>query len=461
MKTLFTKTVHSSRDTPRQRVEFSPLDLFARGHFPIGMIFGFASRIDGTRFEHSLRAALAANPEMGAIITVDGDGRHALETGHGIELIVQEHAGPAPDRDTISRLSLDEFPLARDTRGARELVADSIPVLGFRITYFSGGFCTLGARMTHSHIDGTTLMQFLLSLCAIYNGEPARALDARRAVIGRLAAGDGLTPSDALPVAPAISPRDARLIANRPRCLCNNIAVPADVMADYLHTQRALAEDVSSSDILCGLAWKAWAQSSPMAAHRKSRLYGHFNIRHVEGLELSETFLGNALVDRRAELGFGEVRSLPVTELARHYRRQTKPLNKDDIRQDIAYLKRLQHENAYDATGRYTHFARGFDLDGATGQALAINDVRLMRFDRIQFTSEALWYELAGDFHDRNIIEFSTRSDGATVIRYIAPPRDGALFKQHLENILTNSFALRAFGPLTTLVDTIELRQSY
>lgn len=404
----------------------------------MGLIFGFSDFINPERFQQCVERLLDENPEIGVAIKIMPDGRHVLETEHGIEFIVQEFDGAMPNHNLVSRLSIEDVPLAMSTVDAGRLVDRSLPLLGFRITHFNDGRSALGARITHSHLDGTAFMQLLINLCKLYSGGKTESPFTDRQYITQLATGSGTSPSGKLPIARYRSERSAEQNASLPECRCYNVTIEMRQLDEYVGAIKSRSSELSSSDVLTALCWKAWASFSTNGAVVPSRLYGHFNIRNITELRIPHTYQGNAMIDRMVEIPFGVVRTTSTLELARRYRRSLKPLKGEDIAIDIAYLNRLQKEQDYGKDGMYRDFSRGFDVDAGNGKALAINDIRKMNFDQVDLAGKALWCEPANDFHDRNMIDISTCSDGAIIFSYLGTEEAGPAFERSINQIVAH-----------------------
>jgi hypothetical protein len=283
MQTLSEEIVHGNHSRESKLIEFSPLDLFVMGHHTHGPIFGFERPIDPERFRSSLKAALDANPEMGAAIEIGTAGTHSLRTEAGVQLVVQRAPGPMPAAHRIATLPLREFPLAHASMTADTLIEKKLPLLGFRITQFEGGACTLGIRTTHSHLDGVSLIRFLVNLGEIYNGGPAHSAAVGRGGVAKLAKGDGLRPSEALRLSAGAETAAAVGQGEESRQFAHTqIIFDQEVLDNYVGKVCAERPGIKTADIVCALAWKAWALSAAVSPDPHLRLYSIFNLRQLK-----------------------------------------------------------------------------------------------------------------------------------------------------------------------------------
>lgn len=442
MQTLSYEIVRGDHARQPRLVEFSPLDLFVMGHHTHGPIFGFEHCIDAARFRRSLQCALDANPEMGAALAIDASGKHWLRTGAGIELIVQRATGPLPPAHRLASLPLQQFPLAHAGVDAEQLIDGQLPLLGFRITRFDDGACTLGIRTTHSHLDGIALIDFLVGLGEIYNDGPAHAAQVGRAALAQLASGDGLAPSPALHVTTTpvtMSPDENK----SPNCefAHTQIAFEQDVFDSYVGRVRAEKSCVKTADIVCALAWKAWLLSGAASAERTLRIYSIFNLRQLREWPLGRHYLGNAVLDRRAELDRHVLENGSVAAIAHAFRRQTKPVSVADVAADIGYLKRLRDERYYARDGSCRGLRRAFIDDMAVKRAISVNDLRFLQLHKVRFEGPALWYESGQDFPGiQGYVEVTQRASGDIVFHYHSQAAEAERFEWELRKLVCSAY---------------------
>lgn len=442
MQTLAEEIIHGSHGLQPRVIEFSPLDLFVMGHHTHGPIFGFEENIDPARFRRSLVAALDANPEMGAALEVSDSGRHSMRTEAGVQLVLQRTSGPMPSCCSIATLPLQEYPLAHASMDPATLIEKKLPLLGFRITQFDGGGCTLGIRTTHSHIDGISLVNFLVNLGEIYNGGLARSAHTGRDVIAKLAKGNGLLPSEALHLLPlATDSATGDAIHHGERFAHTQIVFDHDLFDNYIGKIRAEKACIKAADIICALAWKAWALSTNIGRQQNLRLYSIFNLRQLKEWPLGRSYLGNAVIDRRAELDRNTLLNRSVAEIAYCFRRQTKPVKVDDVAKDIAYLARLQQQGDYCQDGCYMGFQRAFMKDMDTKQGLNVNDLRFLQLHHIKFEGPALWYESGQDFPGvQGYLEVSQRASGNVVFHYHSLAEEADRFEWELRKLVSSVY---------------------
>jgi hypothetical protein len=441
MEVLSEEIVYASYPAPSQQIPFSPLDLFAGGHLPVGPLYGFRGAIDSDRFRLSLQIALSENPEMGVAIHINEDGIHVMETGNGIELVVQRCDEPMPAGEAVPDLPLDMYPLAYSALTSFDLVDRKLPLLGFRITYFADGGCILGIRTTHSHLDGAALTQILLNLSAIYHGDKPHPPLIGRSAVEALAGGPGLHPSIAFPVAPGHT--DTALFFAEHAAVRFEASRTPITTTEFSRYKAAVERDniqVTSSDLLNAIIWKAWSRIATARDEEASQLYGVFNLRGLPELGIPHHFQGNALLDRAAHLTFGEVRKLPITDIALAYRRQIKPLKAQEIRADIAYLARLQRERCYGKDGTLNGFQRNLYVDLFKKSGLFINDMRLLEISDVRFGDRACWFE-QGQGHAQGFVALSQQQDNI-IIRYDGAGEETARFVTSLREILAQELCI-------------------
>lgn len=442
MQTLSDEIVHGSHGRAPRVVEFSPLDLFVMGHHTHGPIFGFEHYIDPDRFRDSLRAALSANPEMGVALEVAGSGRHSMRTEAGVQLVLQRAKGMMPGCQFIATLPLREFPLAHASMDPATLIKKKIPLLGFRITQFEEGGCTLGVRTTHSHLDGISLVQFLVNLGEIYNGGPAHSAHTGRHGIAELGKGDGLSPSGALHLLPVeAGPVTSGAIDPDAQFAHTQIVLDQDLFDNYVGKIRAEKAGIKAADVICALAWKAWALSASTRSHTRLRLYSIFNLRQLKEWPLGRSYLGNAVIDRRAEFDLHALRNRSVAEIAYAFRRQTKPVKVDEVARDIAYLTRLRDGGHYGSDGAYIGFQRAFMSDMAEKRALNVNDLRFLQLHKVKFEGPALWYESGQDFPGiQGYVEVTQRANGDIVFHYHSLAEEADPFEWELRKLVSSVY---------------------
>lgn len=440
MEVLSEEVIHDLNPVTPQHILFSPLDLFAGGHLPVGPLYGFPAAIDSDRFRLSLQIALSENPEMGVAIQVF-DGTHVMETGHGIEFVVQRCDEPLPASAAIADLPLDQYPLAFSPLTSHDLVDRQLPLLGFRLTYFNDGGCILGIRTTHSHVDGAALTQLMLNLSAIYHGDAPQLPLIGRSTVTALACGQGMHPSTAFPVSPGHT--DTALFFAEHAAVqfeASRTSIAKAAFARYLEAVKRDYPTLSSSDILNALIWKAWGRIAKASDETTSQLYGVFNLRGRTALGIPNHFQGNALLDRAALLSFGDVRSLPAPEIALAYRQQIKPLKTQEVIDDIAYLARLQRERCYGKDGTLNGFQRNLYVDLFSKTGLFINDMRLIPFDQVRFGARASWFE-QGQGHAQGFVALSQQGDDI-IVRYDGIRAETGRFVASLREVLSEDLCI-------------------
>jgi hypothetical protein len=442
MQVLSEEIVHGNHAREPKAIGFSPLDLFVMGHHTHGPIFGFERPIDPERFRRSLKFALDANPEMGVALEVDRSGVHWMRTEAGVQLILQRAPGPMPAAQRVATLPLQEFPLAHASMDAQTLIAQKLPLLGFRITQFDDGACTLGIRTTHSHLDGVSLINFLVNLGEIYNGGPAHSAQVGRDAVAGLAKGDGLVPSGGLHLVPvAEAPAtDASTIECR-EFAHTQIIFEQDVFDNFVGKIRAEKAGIKTADIVCALAWKAWVLSALISADPELRIYSIFNLRQLKEWPLGRNFLGNAVIDRRAELDRHLLKNRSVAEIAHEFRRQTKPVKVSEVARDIAYLKRLRDQGSYGKDGAYFGIQRAFMSDMTLKRALSVNDLRFLQLHKVRFEGPALWYESGQDFPGiQGYVEVTQRANGDVVFHYHSLAEEADRFEWELRRLVSSVY---------------------
>lgn len=441
MQTLSEEIVHGNHNLDVKLIEFSPLDLFVMGHHTHGPIFGFDRPIDPDRFRRSLRIALDENPEMGVALMLDRDGRHWMRTGAGVQLIVQRAPCALPSCQRIATLPLQEFPLAHASMSPSTLLEQQIPLLGFRITLFDGGGCTLGIRTTHSHIDGISLVSFLANLGEIYNDGRARAASTGRDGIASLGRGNGLLPSAALHLLPVVPGSQDPADSGDLKFAHTQIVFDQDVFDNYVGTVRAERSGIKAADIICAMAWKAWVLSTLSNAHADVRLYSIFNLRQLKEWPLGRNYLGNAVIDRRADLDREFLLHHSIAEIAYAFRRQTKPVKVDDVARDIAYLTRLRDQGGCHAEGYFSGFQRAFVPDMAAKRGISVNDLRFLQLHKVKFEGPALWYESGQDFPGiQGYVEVTQRVNGDIVFHYHCLAEEADAFEWELRKLVSSVY---------------------
>jgi hypothetical protein len=435
MDVISNETVFAANPQIRREIEFSPLDLFAGGHLPVGPLYGFHSAIDSDRFRLCLQIALAENPEIGVAVKIKEDGTHVMETGHGIELVIQRCDGPLFAGEAVADLPMEQFPLALAPLTSFELVDQKLPLLGFRLTYFDDGGCILGIRTTHSHMDGDALTQVILNLSAIYHGHPFQRPCCDRSVATRQLNGPGMQPSPAFPVSPGHTDTAFFFAENAAvQHESSRTLVSANALDRYVDALNRQGRIVSTSDVLNAAIWKAWSHTASAPDEAISRLYGVFNLRLLDGLGIPDIYQGNALLDRAAALTFAQVRTLPIADIALVYRQQIKPLKRDAVTVDITYLARLQREKSYGKDGTLNGFQRNLYFDLYNRCGLLINDTRLLQFDQVRFGEPACWFE-QGQGHAHGFAAVSQHRD-EIIIRYDGVGDETARFVAALKSVL-------------------------
>lgn len=442
MQTLSEEIVVGHHGRAPKDIEFSPLDLFVMGHHTHGPIFGFQQPICPDRFRRSLKIALDANPEMGVALQVDKAGVHRMRTEAGVELLVQRARGAMPAAHRVATLSLQEYPLAHASMNAQTLIAEKLPLLGFRITRFEEGGCTLGIRTTHSHLDGVSLIHFLVNLGEIYNGGPAHSAPVGRDALAGLAAGDGLRPSKALHLVPFEQSTGAADPAGDNRKFAHTqIVFDRDVFENYTEKVRTEKVGIKTADIVCALAWKAWALSAAVDDGAELRTYSIFNLRQLKEWPLGRHYLGNAVIDRRAALDRHLLEHRSVAEVAYAFRRQTKPVKVDEVAKDIAYLRRLRDQGEYGPDGAYLGIQRAFMSDMAAKRGISVNDLRFLQLHKVRFESPALWYESGQDFPGiQGYVEVTQRANGDVVFHYHSLAEEADRFEWELRKLVSSVY---------------------
>jgi|GEM_PF-2828152 len=438
---ILAEKIVTAKNTSSKTIDFSPLDLFVMGHSLHGPVLGFDKSIDFSRFVNCVEIALRANPEMGSTIDIDARGHHRLRTGAGIPVTLQRASGPMPSSHAIGTLPLSEFPLAHPPMAPEDVVKNSLPLLAFRITMFDDERCILGIRTTHSHIDGCSLTQFIVNLGEIYNGGEAVEGKTGRDRIADLGQGDGSNPSTALhlmKIEEVAAPQEES--ESTLKSAHSQIVLDRELFETYVDKAKYERPGITTSDIVCALAWKSWALASPIN-QGSFRLYSVFNLRQLDELGIGMNYQGNAVIDRCAELNRTQLHSYSIADIALRYRQQIKPLKASEVAQDIAFIARQFKERAYGQNGLYKGFVRRFLIDMMSGQGIAVNDLRLLPLHRIKFESKALWYESGQNLDGvRNYIEVTRRSDGNTVFHCHSLAEEADRFEWELRKLIASSY---------------------
>lgn len=400
-----------------ERIRLSVLDLLI-GHLNMAGVYFFQRVPDLPKLKCALAEALDIFPSFGGSIIRHNDGFHLYQNNVGIGFTLVHSADRSTDAQYAGPI-MQGNPLIDDGLPFEYEVDSGLPIVSLRLTVFADQRCALTLRFIHSLTDGAGMSRFLQAWSALYRGlEPPAPGHHRRDVITRLAAGNGAEPSKKF---------DLRPTSDWP--LTDRIEVdPADFGIRYVDIDKQLLDTaikhcrantsltLSSSDVIHALAWQAFARSVEIDPNQTSRLHTIFDIRAVADLHIPASFEGNALFERGATIAFGALRKLPLQEIAELFHRQVKPLDADDIRQDIAFLEReLAEGHIEPKSGRFSRFLRASMVDCMAPSALFINDMRLLKSAEIAFEDCTHRYETAISL-GRNFVFVYSRGGNITFL---------------------------------------------
>lgn len=392
MKTLEQTIVRGSR-YPDDLIELTGLDLLT-SHAHVHGLYCFDTLPDVARLKQTLSAALDRHPTFASTTVVRGQRTFFCRNNNGVRFAVFR-SDQALDGEPPATLSLESCTWAdKDPHTSRH--PDPPSTTSFRIILFTNNRWILAVRNVHSLGDGTAFSQLLRCWAHLYQGRlpPPGGTYPRRHVAALRSQG-GQKPSSRFAILP--TPNFSilhRRRTNQAKAGTVLVHLPMQELRALLHFGREQAQGMlTSSDLLHALVWKAFGLASDLADDEDSQLYSVFDLRRIAELGIPETYIGNAVIERRATLPFAALRTLPLTDIALHFRQSTKPLQARDIRRDIAFLQREYETGRIDERGTFTHFVRSSMVDCLLGTGLYVNDLRFLPSMDLVFEDRARWFE--------------------------------------------------------------------
>lgn len=378
---------------PDDFVELTGLDILT-GHLPVHGLYYFTVMPDLDRLKRSLAAALSRYPAFAGGLLQQGTRLFVSRNNSGVRFSIFHCPDPLTEH-SIAHLSLAECPFA-DTDYHGSPLAGTVPLTSFRIALFPNSHWALVIRNVHSIGDGAALAHLLRCWANFYRtGLPIPGGTHSRRNVAALGAQGGHKPSDRFAIMPSANFNLGRRL-QRNRKVYRSALVhlpPMEFAALVQYSKRQTAGLLTSSDVLHALLWKTFALASDFPGSESSQLYSAFDLRRVRGLSIPASYVGNAVLERRARLAFTQLRAASVTDIARHFHRSTKPVDEQDIRRDIAFLQREYEAGHIDSEGCFTHFIRSSVVDCLLGTGLFINDLRFIPSSALTFEDRSCWFE--------------------------------------------------------------------
>jgi len=401
--------------------ELNVLDILT-DHKTSCVLYFFRKTPEVARMKAALQGAVDRHPSIGGALFHENSRIYLKHNVHGVVFSFFDAERPATEIDWCSPI-LEDSPLLEPAPASEDVLSGKAPVLYFRLTRFEDDRCALGIRLVHSVTDGVTLLGFMNCWAALYRGDDAPAANSHpRAAINELAIGNGHKPSPRFSVMPPPNFDFGKEMAeNRANYESDYVELDDGGVQRLMDRLRANQPELSRSDVLHAMLWKAFAVFSDKDDQDLSRIYSIFDLRSVPGLDIPIDYEGNAVFERYATLRFGALRRSSLEEIANAYRTQIKPITAEEARQDIAFLKREQMNGSIgDKTAFYTRFSRASLADCLSGTGIYVNDMRNLKTYAVTFEVPTLRYELRAALGFAHIAIHRSEK-GNVAIRYSGP----------------------------------------
>lgn len=387
------KTILYGENCPDDFVELTGLDILT-GHLSVHGLYYFTVTPDLGRLKRSLAAALSRYPAFAGGLLQQGTRLFVSRNNIGVRFSVFHCTDPLTEHST-ARLSLADCPWA-DTDYHGSLLTGTVPLTSFRITLFPDSHWALVIRNVHSVGDGAALAHLLRCWANLYRtGLPIPGGTHTRRNVAALGIRGGHKPSDQFAVMPSANFNLGRRLQRNRKVYQSTLVhlPPVELEALIQFCKRQTAGLLTSSDVLHALLWKTFALACEFPGGESSQLYSAFDLRRVRGLSIPASYIGNAVLERRARLAFTQLRAGSITDIARHFHRSTKPVDEQDIRRDIAFLQREYEAGHINSEGCFAHFIRSSMVDCLLGTGLFINDLRFIPSSALTFEDRTCWFE--------------------------------------------------------------------
>jgi shikimate O-hydroxycinnamoyltransferase len=436
-----TLRAHACSELPQR---LTCLDIMT-GHVNSGSVYFYRTTPDIPRLKQSLQQAIATSPVFASSLRRIGDEFLLYPNEGGISFSVFISDKAAPHADDRNAPLLDDSELVDGDVPYAGIFNGATPLHFLRLTIFSDGSCALGHRNVHSLADGSAIIRFFGRWSALYKGlTPASPSKWPRSEIERLAGAVATRHSPRLSVV-------ARPDIDLPEIMTNNkknfgsirTELPIHLLERLVKRCRSLAEQtVSSSDIIHALVWKAFCKATDVDPRQLSRVFSVFDIRRTPDLGIPDDYDGNAILERKAEIGFGAARAMSIHQLAVLFNRQTKPLTAPDVRRDLAFLQGHLAGGMLTRSGNYSDIVRGSLIDCLAGTGIFVNDMRFIRAENLSFDQEPYRHEvLLSPCFCMAIIQ---QTGEHVRIRYIGPRRTLDAFAAQVAQIASGDGAQAA-----------------
>jgi|GEM_PF-5248639 len=428
-------------------ISLNVLDLLT-GHVNFSGVFFFRKKPDLARLKSSLVKTLDRHPGFAGSLVNDNGRVFLSHSNVGANFSVYQSDEACPDLNNLGVIT-ESSPLIEHIPGL-EIFGGKMPITGFKVILFADDYWSLAVRFVHSLVDGAALANFFKSWAGFYNGiaMPPRS-DYSREALSHLGAGPGYRPSLKFRILPPANfSLRQKFDENKKTSGAINVDIPNARLEALI--QRCKADstlELSSSDIIHAIAWKAFAHASPLPDYEACRIYTAGDIKAIKNFGIPDDFEGNTSIVRSAEGSLKAVRALGLEQAAEWFRQQTKPITEIEVRQDIAYLNREYTQGRLRASnGTFSQFIRGSLVDCLDFNAIFVNDMRFLEIYNTTFEEKALWYETVQDLGFPAIYVYR-KLNQSTSIRYVGDVSALEPFRKFIEALVQDDTALAVSAP--------------
>lgn len=326
------------------RIPLTGLDVIGGHRFSWHTYF-YRSTPNVARLKSSLSEILRQMPIFAGRMKSSEHGLYIDCNDAGIPFTVIDAVGSMPDYGLHRPLEADRRRYV--DRPPLRIVDRDRPLCLIRVTRFSDGGGVIGLTWAHSLVDGTAHTHFVSRWARQGRGEPSLPppdLDRNRLL--KMCWGAGEQPSDVSTLV-ELSPL-SRLIVTA-RISWGRIAashylfrIPPPQL-DLVRRLRNSTNDyflgeyrITTNDILCAILWRRIAQIRKPT--RRSSLALLHNLRGMAGLELSDDYLGNALMQVYLACDSEQLLVAPIEEVARRIRVAIGRVTTYQVRRELAYI---------------------------------------------------------------------------------------------------------------------------
>jgi shikimate O-hydroxycinnamoyltransferase len=364
------------------------------GYFCLRLLFSYKETLNPERLRTSLIETLRDFPIFSGRMITDEKGKVVISCNDaGAKFNVVESNNPffPYTPEMTAKTEVKQF---TDFLFPFEIVDFHNPLLSVRLTQMSGGGSVLGISMPHSVVDAFSFFDFLYawSRCARGESHPKPLLEREHLdAMGRGPSGkESCEETENRLIKPVEVPAiAAKFLWQSAQTTTRVFRFEPDEMKNM---KEIAAKDlkvtdrwVSTQDLLSAHIWREVAASQ--RPRGRAQLDMIYDIRGLDGLGLSERYIGNAVTYRSIKESFENLRKSSLLSTAQKIREKRDTVTAENVKQDLAYYA------SHKARGTSKWLAPGLMIHGMQNGVLINNYCRFPVYD-IDFGQGAPdWFE--------------------------------------------------------------------